>query len=621
MSEVLQIHLKGGLLLGVGGHAGLHDTTLRDSEGVPFLPTSAVKGAIREQLIRLEQEKGQTVRILGGPGHGPLPSTPDQKAAPEAPVGGQGLVYLEDAFLANRALKEWFKIGQGYAVKPQVSIHRRSGRSRDHHLFQREILAPFAEEVNFRATLDTSRLQPEDRRVFRAAVHAVFAIGGGRTSGLGGVEMKLLPSAEGQGLTEETPPGEKAGEAAPAWTIVPEIEAVELVLQAIDPLCVGVDQSLGNFRRTLGHLPASSLRGALVTAALEVRGEAGRDQSDVPWFRRTVLDPSTCLHLGDALPEGVGARQGPFSIRLCKARGAEHGLYDTLTRDYLLGLLRLRGLYVAPAENCPLCAEAERQERLIPADHLLGSQDPIRRVVTRLGLDPKSGCGADGQLFSLEVLERGSRFLAPVTGLDAEGRRLLEDAARGVVRIGHGRGQGYGRLRLVEIRLRREDSLVSRLEAFDRRLRQDLQALARALGEELGEEPGILGGSTLGGSTLGAASHFLAITLLSDLVPSDPSQGPETALLKDLQLAGTTVVAGQVRTGQRGGWDSRSNRQKVYRPILRAGSALLLRSPRPLAELEERLMELETHGAGAQREEGFGWLRASDPIHLSTRSL
>ena len=595
MNEVLQIRLKGGLLLGAGGHSGLHDATLRDAEGIPFLPATALKGAIREQLQRLERAEGQTARILGGPGPGPVPSVPSPDE--EVVEGGVGLVYLEDATLETDALKEWFQLGLGFAVKPQVSIHRRSGRSRDHHLFQREILAPFADVVEFQATVDTSRLQPEDDQVFRAAVRAVFALGGGRTAGLGGVEMQLLESSE-PSVQEEVP-------------TVPDGEVVELVLEALDPLCIGGDQGLGNFRRTLTHLPASTLRGAVITAALHARGEAHIDQSTVPWFQRTVLDSDTCLHFGDALPESKDpaspARPSPFSLRVCKAHGAAHGLYDTLIRDFLLTHLRSHQLYVAPDETCPQCAAAGRVERLIPTTRPLHSQDPTRRVVTRLGLDSRTARSADGQLFSMEVLERGSRFVAPITSLTTEGRDLLDDAARGVLRIGHGRGQGYGRVRIVEIRSRPDDFLEERLSNFDQEVREALEALVQVLGVDP--------------STLGADQHHLAITLLSDLVPGDPSLPAEEALLTDLQLKDTEAVAGQVRTGQRGGWNSRTNRQKVYRPILRAGSALLLRTRRPLGELEETLRQLETHGAGVQSEEGLGWLRASDPLHLSTFTL
>ena len=92
----------------------------------------------------------------------------------------------------------------------------------------------------------------------------------------------------------------------------------------------------------------------------------------------------------------------------------------------------------------------------------------------------------------------------------------------------------------------------------------------------------------------------------------------EDALVETLGLPGhTEVLWGAVRMGQRGGWDARARRPKPVRPVLTAGSVLLLHSDAPTDALLDRLRALESRGAGDVREEGYGWVHVSDPIHLS----
>lgn len=588
---ILEIHLKGGLLLGGSPAAGFNDTTLRDAEGLPYFPASALKGAIREQLARLVNEE-QAKRILGGKGASSLEGVEAQTAA-ERTGGGSTRVYFTDATLSNESDRRIFARGsaRGYAARTQVAIDRRSRRSRDQHLFNREIVAPFPQGLQFRAEVDLGLLDGEDRNAFRAAVAAVFAVGGGRTGGLGGVEMKLVEPSE---------PAASGREAGEQPCDLHDAPLLELEIEALDPLCLGPDLLLGNFQRTLGYLPATVLRGAIVTAALQARGQADRDRSGEPWFRELVLDPGTCLRFGDALPTAQNPqaqpRRVPFSLQTCKYGGAEHGVTDTLIRHFIRAFLARNRLFVATEDACGRCGE-----RLIYAKQLLGSPEPERRVTTRLALEHGSGRSADGQLFSAELLERGTRFVALIAGVGTAGRKLLAAASSRPLRLGHGRGQGYGRARIVAARAATVDDLRSRLERLDGWVRQALEGVAQA--------------TSITAVELEAGRRYFTVTLTSDLAPTRSQLSAEEVLLAELGLEDVEIVHGQVRAGQRGGWDARRHRPKPYRPILRAGSTLLLATARPFTDLLPNFAELELRGAGDAREEGFGWLRCSDPIH------
>ncbi len=609
----LEVRLKGGLFLGGGAGPGLHGATVRDAHGCPFIPASALKGAIREQLCRLKGAAAAD-HILGGPGSDPLlppDAEQNQQAAIERQGGGSTRVRFTDAVLVDPNARAFFERQLGHSDRTRVAIDRRRGRAADKHLFVHQILTPAPGQDAGRllvAKVTTALLDAAQYDTLKAAVAAVFALGGSRTAGLGGVELRLVSGA--------CIGAEQAASNVPST--IPEGDELDLFFEALEPLAPGSRWS-GNFLQSYGHIPAATLRGALVTAALGVRARNGQpelatqDQSSEPWFQEAVLNPDTCWRLSDAWPvdEPVAEtadtsadlpRVPPLTLKTCKRHGYKHGTVDTLLSDYLFALLCRERSWVKLAEGCPQC-----QGRLVAAEKPLHSVPVIRRLVTRLKLDAPTGRSHDGHLFTLELLERdierGTWFRARVSGLNPESRRLLADAAAGELRVGHGRGQGYGRLRLAAVRAAPGGDLARQVEDFDQCVRAQLQALAAAF--------------ALDATKLGADRHFLAVTLLSDLV-LPKGERAEAAWHQALELAGSEVVFAQVRTGQRGGWDARARRPRPIRPTIRAGSVLLLATDRKLSELLPRLQHLEQRGLGDLREEGCGQLRISDPIHLES---
>lgn len=586
--ETLEVRLKGGLLLGGGGSRELNDATLRDARKEPFIPASALKGAIREQLIRLcgPEKKAMVDAIMGAEGH------------EERCGGGSARIYLSDARLGDKKTAKRFHDGYGYMLRIQVSIDRQARRAAHERLFHREIIAPVVDGLLFDADIDASRLDAEQRRYFNAAVRAVFALGAARTSGLGYVDMRLVPGKNGK---RDEGPAEIA-----------EASDIDLILEAVDPLCLGSDRFDDNLHTTLESIPASALRGAVFTAAFEQRGVAEVLGEADPDFRELALDPDTCVRFGDAAPIPKNAETSPgataFTLRTCKYHGAEHGVADSLVRSFVQFELARRGVFVVPDDGCPRCFETQPNaarpdavSRTVAAGRRPGSPEPERRVVTRVGLDAESARGKDGLLFSLELLERGTRFAARVANLGPAGRELLRDAALRGLRVGHGRGQGYGRVKIVKARAAADVPLAERLRSLDDTVR-DLLAASAELAPDLASA---------------TEGHYLAATLITDLVPvAEASDNAEEAFLAGLGLAGAEIVYAQVRTGQRGGYDTRQGTFRDYAPVVRSGSVLLLRLAQTFDDaLVEGLAALERRGIGARREEGFGWVRFSDDIH------
>ncbi len=602
MTHRLKVRLKGALLLGAGRSREIHDVTLRRREGEPYLPASALKGAIREQLVRLSSEDDAR-RILGGQGFrqdvDPQTQSPEPEAA-ERVGGGYTRVYLGDADLEPQAAAP-FRAGLGYTVRAQVSIDRRGRRAADQRLFQRQVVGSRSEPLVFSAPLDLSLLASADLRLFEAAVRAVFAIGSSRSRGLGWVDLELAAA----GPPERSPRQDEAerrrdGERGEEPTKTTELE---VVFEALEPLSLGELPFVGNFQPTLDFLPASTVRGAVVTAAMRHRGITA-DQSGDPAFKALLLDPDRCVRFGDAMPvedpSSPAPRIAPLSARTGKYHGEAAGVADTLVRDFIQQSLAERGVFDLLRDE--VAGGNGKTERASRPGRWLGARVPERRVMTRVALEPASARGRDGALYSVELLERGQSFVGPVMNAGPEAHRLLADAAAVDLRAGHGRGQGYGRLRIVEIRARRDEPLRDRLAAFDAHVRARIAAAAKRAGVELPAE----------------ASRYLAALLVTELVPAGDTEGAsaEDTFHAALGLVGSRLLHAVVRSGQRGGFDTTHGRPRPFGPVVQAGSVLLLTVPEFDSATLDRLTALERHGAGEARDRGFGTVRFSDPIHL-----
>lgn len=591
--DFLFIELQSALLISGGPTPGVHAATVRRSNnGLPFLPASALKGALREQLSRLAGE-GEAKTIFGGKGVDSRGKKDEDAVAAEIPGGGTARVHISDGHLISNP--DLFNSGSAYAVRTQVAIDRHRRRAADNHLFLRETVGP-SDNVVFLAEVDLSNLDAQKRDRLRHVAAAVLGVGAGKSTGLGAISMRLLSREELDAKVRQ--PEDRARVLhlfSPKPVEIPAGQTLELVFQAVDPLCLGTERDQGNFRRSRHDLPASTLRGALITAGLSALGRAHTDQSQDPEFHAAWLDPETCVRFSDARLDVAGPAW-PLTLQTCKSHPG-HGQIDLLIPNYLRQLAADRRHFAAPDLHCPEC-----QGRLVPWRRAQG-QDAERRILTRLGMDRDSGRGKDGQLFSLEVLECGTRFRTTVQGISPAARPLLEAALARDLRVGRGRGQGYGRLRCVHATVKtRDEELLTRLERLDAGVRQKLVALAEHLGCDSAE--------------LGADERHFAVWLQSDFLPPEGSPGPEPALLGALGLTGQAqVVAGELRTLVRGGWDALAHRPKVRRPALAAGSVLLLRSPLGLQELVEKLAIFEDRGLGEGRELGFGWVRFSDKVH------
>ncbi len=553
--HTLVVRPRGALLVGGGGALTPHldVAQVRDDDGVPHIPATALRGAIREQAERLAREAGADVSSLFGE------------------PGRAARVRIGDAVIppALDATRDAFARGEGYTVRHGATRTRETGQCLPDAHYRREAIDGGAADLRFEATVDVDTLDPAAERLLRGAVHAVHAIGFGRSGGLGAVALTL----------ESAPP------ATPTAPAIPEHDAITITLRAEEPIVIDADS------RGAAAIPAPVLRAALIAAVARARGTDPRhDLADDDAVRPVAFDAATCLRIGDA---STAAPRAHTTV-VCTQCPADPPALDTLVRDFVAGRIADAGGRVRLDARCPRCGTAPSTDGAAPH-----GDAARRRLVATQGIDRVRG--TPGAPVVRTAFDRGTRFVARIGRIDDAGRAFLRDAASVGLRVGRGRNRGFGHVAIESCAVVDDTPLAERLAAFDRATRDAIDGAAGTCGVAEAAPP-------LGRS-------FVAVTASTDVIVAGDATDAESAWLAALGLDGATIGAGSVRTTRTTGYDGFRNRQKPVRTAITAGSVLLLELDASLESLVDALAARERDGIGDVREEGFGAIRFSDATH------
>lgn len=457
----LTIRADGRLL--IGGNAprnpDVDDGTARLGDA-PYIPASALKGAVRETFTRL-------LRAVA-PDKVCAPACPEQ-GLEEGEEGGEGCLVCALFGAPGHSRPARLRLGDGHLrhtenvkglleVDHRVSVRRTTRTQMPGRLFNREVAGRDPQcnvyVADVEAIFDDQPVTIGDREVsekdiISGAVAATLGLGGGRSTGLGRVSLSLDLEPTG----DSGKPSEIAGETVMV-TASPEA-----------PICVGPPQrQVGNFLRTLDHIPGSTLRGAVAQALLD----AGVSD-DAAEFKAAFLQHETGASFGPLLPRPEGSELPvvpmPQSALRCKVGSAteapeDHPLRDTLLAGILASWLQRDDRQPRVNLRCEVCAArgGGRMERA--AGYLLGwgeqaaAYTPPTRVMTRTALDRATGGVLHGNLYSQEELLPGApgardagrawELTGAVTGLPGALVSQIQRAG-GRAHLGRGRGRGLGR--------------------------------------------------------------------------------------------------------------------------------------------------------------------------------
>jgi CRISPR-associated protein Csx10 len=358
------------------------------------------------------------------------------------------------------------------------------------------------------------------------------------------------------------------------------------------------------FSQSLGYVPGIALWGALGARIQET--PAARFSNALP---ARAADP--------------WVRVLPATAMSCKRRPGfhapgddpRHGVFDTLIDRACWEQLRPAAFTYDP--HCPEClARADTYAGFYAPHSAVGAHFQRRaiaqRVLTRVAIDRRRGTAAEGQLYSplaiAEVMAYGeedyepTRFLGLAWGLKPQERAELEH----VDVLGGRRSSGLGRVRVEVHDQDTADDLPDRLHAFNRAFRERWALMAEC-------------GPTYTPDWSPDAWTLFSVGLQTEAALLEDGWRP-TIVFSAAQLAAAGLAAEPVRAWASarvaGGWNIRWNRHRPTALTTPAGAVYLFRTQASEAEVVAALKQLEEHGIGARRAEGYGIVRCCDEFHV-----
>lgn len=605
MSYFFTLTIRARGSLAVGGVAEVdrahHGASARDRKGRPYIPATALRGALRstlEALLRGAAEASQGTfgedACAGGTGlpvdaaegARPIPCTRGkggQRCLACRLFGGQRELLPPDApFFSALILGDATASPDvTWTTRPTVGIQRSTRAANNQTLAMHEVPAPAP------ALVFTARgrlLDPDLLSTFENVVRATTHLGAGRSRGLGRVELELH---------QDTPPSD------PPVDITSD--AVRLRVKLLTPASFGVPIADDNLRDTRREIPGAALRGAVGFALAEaLRGQHSREQPDLAFEQLVAEDGArfSFLYPVDSESQNTDATPLPATALACKFEKS-HPLVDGLLDAIVASLVDdpLAAERVARSSRSARCRHpgcgAPLRSRRGPRSHL----GPIAtRTVTRLAMDRRLSSAKNQMLFTQVLLEPDLVFEGSIHHIPEASRERLALALQQPLNLGRGRASGWGQADVKVLPPTQLAPLHERASAFHRALADRLAdaELSRA-----------------------HAGRWIAVNLLAPLIPDDGDDDGSAALERLLPEAEVRFRAR--RFVREGGWDQRGRGMEPAWAVAAGGVfALQLRDGVTLRDVLPRLLDLERDGLGQRRHQGYGAVRCFDPFHCGS---
>lgn len=565
----------------------------RDRDGAPLLPSTALRGGLRESFEALLRGAGFRA-CRGGDGVDPRdqPSTGEAKSPEPCTLeqGGPckacqlfgtqrassgpnaipfGALVLGDALAHPETAHPW-------SITHGVSIERQRRSAADGRLFNRETPAPGVDLV---FVAEGRVLDPTMADELEAAVALTKHIGSNVSRGLGRVDIELDWRAAR--LSDE---------------VTMDDLGRQVVVTLRQPACIGALFSDENLLRTRTEIPGSTIRGAVGWAIAERLRAAGKTPSEDAEFEALVAEEDGAifdfLYACDDPVDGV-AGPWPLTRRRCKHEMPEspHPRSDVLFERIAMQLVE------TGEEAQRVASDATNRRRCSVCDAPMKRDGGLRgrrrgvktRIITRSARDGRRRSVRGGLLFSNQVIEAGTQFVGSIRRLPEKTGARLSEGLAAPLSFGRGRSHGWGRAEVRVEPLPTLPPVAARGDAFQAALAGYLAQvnLSRQL----------------------KLDHVVALTVLSPLLP-EPGDAGETDDADDdtirAALGGDArLITKARRFGVESAWDQRHGVQDRRRSVV-GGSVYVFELTRPWREQKDQLAALERTGIGAGRCRGHG---------------
>lgn len=616
----LKIKVRTSLL--VGGYSSkvfIDRVTARSPNGMPVIPASAIKGALRIELERILRAVNQPVCDS---------SSPDSMCQDEGKLcpacilfGGlysEGKLRFYDAKIEDQKWEKFFEKG-GYTSRAGIGVSRKVGTVKEDFLYEKEIIEPFA-ETEFNAKIEVLQgLTQNEIKYLKAAVKALDAIGGEKTRGLGWIEAIL----ENEVTAKRTSP---ISSALTSNTILVKIIPKE-------PIRISFTKTTAYFYETLDYIPGSAFRGAIAKCIGESKGYNDSTFLDI-FIKAPAIFTNSYPSGRDITKRGL-PKPIPLSAKTCKTypgfeiaidkpkEERRHGYKDVLITDFLTRLFYEElGISIPLKEKCEYCPSSLKELPGYYISPVLRAEEPPRQIMTRIAINRKLSTTKEGVLYSYEAIEPifEKKSVQPIIfiGLIKTGKGSMnfKDALAKIseIELGGRRNVGFGKaeIRFEEFTLDSRNEFQERLEALNQKVGELGLHLLKALGVKAPSLKDRFEKLDMG-KLSEAGEFYFTVTLTSDFIPPEPDfkEFLEKILGGEIRLKGCFINSHRV-----GGWNDDLKIQKdLYMAISKGGALVFSASSTDLNNFLGKVVNLNQSGIGLRASEGFGQFSFCDEFH------
>lgn len=593
----LYLSTKSALLIG-GQHSSLtlDKITARytegDSnqrEGQPYLPASALKGAMRIDFERLA--RAQSVRICNAPDPESMCQGPDFCLAcrifgnPRHP----GKLRFFDAQLLNPPPL----VQQSYQERTGVALSRVLRRAEPHKFFNFETTATGL-ELRFEARIEClETLTDEEQRLFESCLHwwgeEGICMGSSRSRGLGWLNLQYE--------REERAPATPAPVAPlsrPSGGASPRLKLYRVIFQPEERLRISGHKPRQYLLPTQRFIPGSSLRGALAHA-LKRQGA-----DDATLEQLFLQQPLAISHLYPEHFELSKDALRPATTWECKRDPAhDRGPYNLLIDQFLYNKALESSAELAEehveqlrqrVEEClsPACHGSLRRSASFPEkrSHL--------KLYAKLALNRTLLRAQHGMFYLYEAMKsdkfEGRMWLTP--------EQYQAFSCIDGIFVGGARSKGFGWGGL-SINPAPSGSLGDQ-QAIQRRLRT-FNEVVQQRASSYDPIAKVVNGRC-----------FFTVDLLTDLVLPPGMSLRQILCQINQNWRWEMAVLQWIKVG---GYNEALGHPKPLLSALAKGGVILLSTETASEETLQLLSDLEMKGLGLKRDEGFGWVQICSPFH------
>jgi CRISPR-associated protein Csx10 len=397
---------------------------------------------------------------------------------------------------------------------------------------------------------------------------------------------------------------------------------LDLVITARAPLVFSERRPGGQFRQTELFVPGSALRGAMAQHLIDAGEKDSGDfagcfiGANPPLFRNAY----PAFHTKNA---SFPSRPLPATAYSCKSHGGfeGHGVFDSLIDRLCREELAVKVPYLPRCLHFAHDGEGDRVEShagffASAADRkyrpLVGS-----RMTTRVAINRRRRVADPGLLYSPMVISevadhRPSMFCGSVVGTELS-CAIVQERLPELTHVGSGAARGFGRVQ-IRIQPAPDSDIAHRVVDFNARIFKRWQLWENLPRES--REPAHAPGN----------GSFFALILVSDAILLDRGWTPTIRLEKEMLRAageGATLVRCYASVQYRSGWNTAWGYPKDTQLAARMGSVYVYHVNRRPDDEQwlKALKELEEHGVGERRVEGFGQVRVCDEFHLEIQEV